>query len=164
MLPYLHGERAPFSDPAARGVIVGLGASHTRADLYRATLESIAYAVRHLADALAAAGVPMRVLRATGGMAADPTWLRIVADVTGLDHELLDQPDGAPVGIARLAARAVGLPGADEDAGWVAVRGMVRADPVAHDAYGPRYLRARRLHRETRDLVHELVAADGGDR
>lgn len=164
MLPYLHGERAPFSDPAARGVIVGLGASHTRADLYRATLESIAYAVRHLADALAAAGVPMRVLRATGGMAADPTWLRIVADVTGLDHELLDQPDGAPVGIARLAARAVGLPGADDDAGWIAVRGIVRADPVAHDAYGPRYLRARRLHRDTRDLVHELVAADGGDR
>jgi xylulokinase len=164
MLPYLHGERAPFSDAAARGVIVGLGAAHTRADLYRATLESIAYAVRHLAEALAAAGVPMRVLRATGGMAADPTWLRIVADVTGQDHEVLDQPDGAPVGIARLAARAVGLSGADDDRGWIAIREIVHPDPAAHAAYGPRYALARRLHRDTRDIVHALVAAEETDR
>jgi xylulokinase len=43
-LPYLSpaGERAPFLDPAARGSFCNLSLAHSRADLARAVVESLA--------------------------------------------------------------------------------------------------------------------------
>ena len=46
-LPYFAGERSPIWDPLARGLILGLTLSHTRAHLYRALLEGTAYGLRH---------------------------------------------------------------------------------------------------------------------
>jgi xylulokinase len=40
-LPYLAGERSPHLDPSARGVLLGLTASHGRAELVRAVVEGI---------------------------------------------------------------------------------------------------------------------------
>ena len=55
-LPYFSGERTPIHDPNAKGVIVGLTLAHTRADIYRAALEGIAFATRHIFDTYAEAG------------------------------------------------------------------------------------------------------------
>ena len=49
-LPYLLGERTPIWDSAARGAFIGLSARHTRAHLYRAILEGVAYAFRQIAE------------------------------------------------------------------------------------------------------------------
>ena len=49
-LPYLMGERTPIWDPYARGVFIGLSASHTRGHLYRAVLEGVAYAFRQMME------------------------------------------------------------------------------------------------------------------
>ncbi len=45
-LPYFSGERTPLHDPNAKGAILGLTLAHTRADIYRAALEGIAFATR----------------------------------------------------------------------------------------------------------------------
>jgi xylulokinase len=55
-LPYFSGERTPIHDPHARGVFFGLDLTHTRGDLFRAALEGIAAATRHIADTYAEAG------------------------------------------------------------------------------------------------------------
>ena len=52
-LPYLRGERSPFSDPLARGAFVGLNMDSTKHDLYRAVLEGVVFAYRHALDTLA---------------------------------------------------------------------------------------------------------------
>ena len=65
-LPYLAGERAPLFDEAARGAFVGLTLAHGRAQLARAVLEGAAFALRHVAEPLAAAGAPIRELRLAG--------------------------------------------------------------------------------------------------
>src|SRR4029077_11351240 len=44
--PYLMGERTPHLDPNARGALVGLTASHTRAHIIRAILEGVAFSLR----------------------------------------------------------------------------------------------------------------------
>ena len=62
-LPYLAGERAPLFDEEARGAFVGLTLGHGRAELARAVLEGAAFAMRSVAEPLAAAGAPIRVLR-----------------------------------------------------------------------------------------------------
>src|SRR4030095_227640 len=51
-LPYLNGERSPFSDPFARGAFIGLQAHHTQNELCRAVLEGVAFAYRHALDIL----------------------------------------------------------------------------------------------------------------
>ena len=53
MLPYLSpaGERAPFLDPAASGLVTGLLFGHGRAHLARAVLEGLAHVIRDCLDA-----------------------------------------------------------------------------------------------------------------
>lgn len=55
-LPYFSGERTPLNDPDARGVVAGLTLSHTRAHLYRALLEGVAFGVRHNLEEMAGGG------------------------------------------------------------------------------------------------------------
>jgi xylulokinase len=54
MLPYLDGERTPHNDASACGVLFGLDAATTRADVGRAALEGVAFALADGLDALEA--------------------------------------------------------------------------------------------------------------
>ena len=45
-LPYLMGERSPHNDANARGTLIGMTMDTTRADLYQAVLEGVAFAIR----------------------------------------------------------------------------------------------------------------------
>ncbi|MGH3665525.1 MAG: FGGY-family carbohydrate kinase, partial [Egibacteraceae bacterium] len=85
VLPYLMGERSPVWDPDARGTITGLTLYHTRAHLYRACLEGVAFALRHNVEAGRAAGYPLDdLLHVVGGGARSRLWLEILASVVGL--------------------------------------------------------------------------------
>ncbi|MDQ2661629.1 MAG: FGGY family carbohydrate kinase [Actinomycetota bacterium] len=75
------GERAPFLDPAARGVVGGLSFEHTRADLARATVEGLGHVIR---DCLEASGAVPSELVLSGGGAASDLWCRSIADITGV--------------------------------------------------------------------------------
>ena len=59
--PYLMGERTPHLDPAARGVLVGLTASHTRAHVIRAILEGVAFSLRDTFTIFQEIEVPVRI-------------------------------------------------------------------------------------------------------
>ncbi|WP_270889289.1 FGGY-family carbohydrate kinase [Pedococcus sp. 5OH_020] len=111
VLPHFSGERTPFDDPAARGVIEGLSLAHGRAELARAVLEGIAHSmVLALASMLAHAdtGGQHRRLSAIGGGTANLVWLQAVSDIAGLPQQVFKSP-GASYGGALLAGRAIGL-------------------------------------------------------
>jgi erythritol kinase (D-erythritol 1-phosphate-forming) len=80
--PYLSpaGERAPFLDPAARGVLGGLTFATGPAEVARAAIEGMAHVIR---DCLDAAGPRPLSLALSGGGAASELWCSIIADVTG---------------------------------------------------------------------------------
>jgi xylulokinase len=164
VLPYFNGERTPFADPSARGVVVGLTLQHTRADLYRAVLEGIAYGVRHLLEAFASAGVPVESIRAAGGGTRDALGLQIVADVTGREQIVARATNGAAYGAALLAARAIDAsrpdrrPGAPDD-GWFQPSRLIVPDPATAAIYDRGYAMFRRLYGDTRQVVHALAAA-----
>jgi len=82
VLPYLSpaGERAPFFDTAATGVISGVTFAHGRAHIARAVLEGLAHVVR---DCLDTAPRTAGDLRVCGGGAASDLWTQMIADVTG---------------------------------------------------------------------------------
>lgn len=97
-LPYLNGERSPFSDPAARGAFIGLNSAHTSDALARAVLEGVVFAFKHALDALIE--TPIAALTLTGGGTRTAGYNQMFADVTRL-----------PVGVAEDAAN-VGVRGA----------------------------------------------------
>ncbi len=72
VLPYFYGERTPIHDPLARGMIFGLTLNHTRADVYRALLESVGYAIRHNLEAMQAEGIAASAPPGCGRRDAQP--------------------------------------------------------------------------------------------
>lgn len=108
LLPYFMGERTPIWDESASGLFMGLSLTHTRGHLYRAILESSAFALR---DIIASIAGEMKVGRVylTGGGAKSPLWRRIFADVTGLTVVSPTNPLEAPMGDAFMAGLATGL-------------------------------------------------------
>jgi xylulokinase len=121
-LPYLAGERSPIWDPAARGAFVGLTLDHRRGHLTRAILEASAFAIRHVAEPILAAGVAVDEMRVCGGPARSETWNQVKADVTGFTVAVPAVLESAVLGAAVLGATGAGaFPDVPS-----AIRGMTR--------------------------------------
>jgi xylulokinase len=162
-LPYLAGERWPLHDPTARGAFVGLTLRHGRGHLLRAVLEAAAYAIRHVAQPIRAAGLPFTELRVTGGTAASPLWNRIKADVLGVDVLVPEVIEASLVGAAVLAAAGVGahadVPAAV--AAMVRVASRVAPDPLAIAAHDRAFAIYEGLHAPLADANAALGALEG---
>jgi xylulokinase len=108
-LPYLSGERTPHNDPRAAGVFFGLSGADERADLARAVLEGVAFALADGLEALEARGPRVEALTAIGGGARSAAWLRILAAVTARPILSVAGGEAGPaLGAARLARIACG--------------------------------------------------------
>lgn len=107
-LPYLSGERTPHNDSAVRGAFLGLDIGHDRADLTRAVLEGVCFALRDGLEALRATGVALDRVLGIGGGAQSRYWLGLLASTLDLP---IDRPArgefGAALGAARLAVCGV---------------------------------------------------------
>jgi xylulokinase len=152
-LPYLAGERTPIDDPLARGAVFGLTLAHTRADIYRALLEGIAYSIRDNIETMAAEGhAPTRVL-AVGGATQNPLLLQLVSDVTGLTQLLPAEAIGASLGDALRAGVGVGVFADLADAtSTVQFAQTVTPNETLRETYDAGFARFRRLYALTREL------------
>jgi xylulokinase len=101
--PYLMGERTPHLDPEARGMLVGLTASHTRAHIVRAILEGVAFSLRDTFTIFREIEVPAETIRLGGGGARSGLWRQIQADIYGQCVETVEAEEGAAYGAAILA-------------------------------------------------------------
>jgi xylulokinase len=81
-LPYLIGERAPIWNPKARACFIGLSLSHGRAEMARAVVESIGFAMRDVIEAMVSTGARVDELRVTGRPSGNAMLNRIKADIT----------------------------------------------------------------------------------
>ncbi len=97
------GERTPHLDPHARGALVGLTASHTRADVIRAILEGVAFSLRDTFSIFGEMNVPVKHVRLGGGGARSALWRQIQADIYGHEVEIIEAEEGAAYGAALLA-------------------------------------------------------------
>ncbi|WP_369135496.1 FGGY family carbohydrate kinase [Modestobacter sp. I12A-02662] len=104
--PFLTGERGGVAGPSARGAWTGLSADTTRADLARAALEGVVFAVAAARRLLGPVGEEQVVV--TGGGARDPRVLQLLADVLGDPVQHLEVRSASAAGAAVLAARGVG--------------------------------------------------------
>ncbi len=156
-LPYFEGERTPLHDPKAQGLLFGLSLKHTRADVYRAILESVAYGIRHNIEGMKAEGVTARRILAVGGGTKNLPWMRIVSDVAGISLNIPEQQIGASYGDAFMAGLGVGVfDGYQDISRWVKMEHVIppRED---HDAvYQFNYQLYLDLYEHNRELMHRL--------
>jgi glycerol kinase len=110
VVPAFVGLGAPYWDAGARGAIVGITRGTSRADLVRATLDSIAYQVRDVATVTEAdTGRRLRELRADGGAAANDYLMQFQADILGRRVRRPKMAETTALGAAILAGLAAGV-------------------------------------------------------
>jgi glycerol kinase len=109
LVPAFVGLGAPYWDPYARGVIVGLERSTSIGHIARAAVESMAYQSRDVLDAMQRdAGLKLGQLKVDGGAAANNELLQFQADLLGVPVRRPVVPETTALGAAYLAGLAVG--------------------------------------------------------
>lgn len=96
--------------PEAKGAIIGFGDVHTRAHMYRAILEGLAYALREAKERIERrGGEAIQRVRVSGGGSQSDAAMQITADVFNLPSERPHLYETSGLGAALLAAVGLGL-------------------------------------------------------
>jgi glycerol kinase len=110
LVPAFTGLGAPHWDPYARGTIVGLTRGTTGGHIARAALESIAYQVADILEAIHGdSGITLSELRVDGGAAANDLLMQFQADLLGVPVLRPAVTETTALGAAYLAGLAVGF-------------------------------------------------------
>jgi glycerol kinase len=109
-VPAFVGLGAPHWQPDATGSITGLTRGSDRNHIVRAALESTAYQVKDVVDAMEA-GRPRssQPLRADGGQSTNPFVMQFQADILDRRVEVASVTETTALGAAFLAGRGIGL-------------------------------------------------------
>lgn len=151
--------------PEAKGAIIGFGDVHTRAHIYRAILEGLAYALREgLERTQKRLGVQTAEVRVSGGGSQSDAAMQITADIFNLPASRPHIYETSGLGAAIDAAVGLGLhPDFD-----TAVAEMTRVSqtfmprPEVRDVYEELYERVyRQMYRRLRPLYEEIRRITG---
>ncbi len=110
LVPAFTGLGAPYWDDGARGLVSGLTRGSSLAQLARATVESIAYQVRDVFEAMqSSAGGALSVLMVDGGVTRNEQLMQFQADILDVPVQRNDTAELSAVGAAYLAGLATGV-------------------------------------------------------
>ncbi|MDG2425088.1 MAG: glycerol kinase GlpK [Flavobacteriales bacterium] len=110
VVPAFAGLGAPYWDMYARGGIFGLTRDAGRAEIAKATLESLAYQTRDVLQAMEKdAGIALQKLQVDGGACANNLLMQFQADILGTPVERPTVIESTAVGAACLAGLAVDM-------------------------------------------------------
>jgi xylulokinase len=157
-LPYFLGEKSPLHDPDLRGAFAGLHLGHTKADLYRAVLESIAYGFRHHLEVFSGIGVPITRVMVTNGGSKSTLWKQINADVLNMTLRPVSDHPGASLGAAILALMGIDEFPQDATANrYVTLGEPITPDPGRAEIYQDAYSTWRDLSASLTPISHHLA-------
>ncbi|HUQ88261.1 MAG TPA: glycerol kinase GlpK, partial [Vicinamibacterales bacterium] len=116
LVPAFVGLGAPYWDPRARGVIVGLTRNSSIEHVARAAVDAMAYQTRDVLEAMQAeSGLPLKTLKVDGGAAANAMLLQFQADLLNVTVRRPVVAETTALGAAYLAGLAVGYWNGFED-------------------------------------------------
>jgi sugar (pentulose or hexulose) kinase len=152
-----------FPGPEARGAVIGFRDVHTRAHLYRAMLEGLAYALREGAErTVKRSGVPITELRVAGGGSQSDAALQLTADIFGLPASRPHVYEASGLGAAIDAAVGAGIhpdfPAAIREMTRVRdtfepdAKTHARYDELYNGVYKKMYSRLKPLYETMRDI------------
>ncbi|HET6318204.1 MAG TPA: glycerol kinase GlpK, partial [Chloroflexota bacterium] len=116
LVPAFVGLGAPYWDPYARGLVIGLTRETTMGHIARATVESMAYQTREVLDLMQReAGLRLSSLKVDGGAAANNALLQFQSDLLDVTVRRPKVSETTALGAAYLAGLAVGYWTSHED-------------------------------------------------
>lgn len=110
LIPAFSGLGAPHWDMSRKASVHGLTFDCNKAHITRAALESIAYQVKDVADAMQAdTDLPLQALMVNGGISSNRFVLQFIADLLDCKVVNNNMPDASALGAAYLAGITNGL-------------------------------------------------------
>jgi len=156
-LDYWQGNRTPYTDPVVRGMIYGLSLHHTRAHVFRALMESIAFGTENVFSSFRDNGFPVEEVYMGGGTTNSELFMQIHADVSNVVINVPENPQVPCVGCAVLAAVAVGEYDSIEEATAKMVRFNKRIVPNKdkHEIYKKIFTQYKKAYLQFGDWMRE---------
>ncbi|WP_427366122.1 gluconokinase [Candidatus Caldatribacterium saccharofermentans] len=158
-LPFLTGERSPYWDPYARGILFGLSFFHTPEALLQAAYESVAFSIRAVFDMLREVmGEPRKVVIG-GGFALSENGKRVLCDVLGVPVAVSSYPSSSAKGAFLVALKALGYVRSFEEfpEEFFPTEGQVTPDANAHALYEKLFRLFKRLYEVNAPLFREFA-------
>ena len=110
VVPAFSGLGAPYWDPYARGIIIGISRATTKNHIIRATLESLAYQTADVISLMeSGTGIKTTSLRVDGGASSNGLLLEVQADLLGIELVRPACVETTALGAAFLAGLALGV-------------------------------------------------------
>lgn len=105
-MPFLY---ASNENPLARGMVIGLDGSHTKAHLFRAVYEGVVFAhLTHLTALIKSRPIP-EVIRLGGGVVNSRVWSQMFADILQIPVKLISDVELGAKGAAMAAGVGAGI-------------------------------------------------------
>lgn len=110
VVPAFQGLGAPWWDPYARGIIIGLTRATTKNHIIRATLESIAYQTLDVIELMEkSTDIKVKKLKVDGGASENTLLLEFQSDILGISIERPRCVETTALGVAYLCGLTLGV-------------------------------------------------------
>ena len=159
-LPYLIGERCPYTDPVARGGFIGLGLYHGRHEITRAIMEGVVFSLRDVFELISTMELSVTEIRTSGGGSLSPLWRQMQADVFQcLVTTVSGSGEGGAYGAALIAGVGVGIwPGVEEAVKVLRVETETLPDVKNKEIYENLYSVYRNLYKALKPSFDALAS------
>lgn len=160
--PWLHGNRSPKEDPHARGMFFNLGLKTGKRAMIRSVLEGIAFHKRWMLEAMEKQVPRQKTLRLVGGGAKSHILCQIMADITGHEIEVPEDPQNAgAAGAAIICALGLGVIDSPQKAkNLIRIRSTHTPGPSAKKVYDRMFPVFKMLYKQNRALFRDLNHTD----
>ena len=159
-LPYLNGERTPHVDPNLSGMFMGVNLNTGRAQLTRAVMEGVAFALNQCIEVCSDLGLSAKTMVASGGGARSPVWLKIQADIFDRPLMVTDTEEQAGLGAAITAGVAAGIFSSVEEGCAACVRyrdTVIVPDQASHRIYEEYYGLYKDTYTACKDVLQSIT-------
>jgi xylulokinase len=156
--PWLHGNRCPFEDSAARGMFFNIGLETGKSELIRSVVEGVCFHLRWMLESQEKKIKTSETIRFVGGGALSAVTCQILADVLQREVETVENPQNVgAVGSAIVAAIGLGLIDSFSAAKQlVPAAGTYSPNPEHKRIYDRHYQVFKNLYRDNRKSYHFL--------
>lgn len=160
LLDFWQGNRTPYTDPDVRGLIYGFSLNHSRAHLYRAIMEGIAYGTENILEQFRANGFSPEEIYICGGATSSDLFMQIHSDVSNIPINVPEQVQAPSLGAAMLASVAAGVYKSIEEAAENMVRYTRRIEPnyENHQKYRRYFQQYKKAYPQLADWMRNTSA------
>lgn len=110
LVPAFSGLSAPYWDSHAKAVIYGMSRTTRKAELVKAGLESIAYQITDVVEAMAQdSGIPITELRVDGGATKNTYLMQFQSDIVQIPVRVPSAEELSGIGAAYMAGISAGI-------------------------------------------------------